>query len=257
MTPINRRNRWLLSWLILLAVALNWLPIVDQQAQAHLAATVTNNAVVFSVVRSLNGVISVVQSAEIGIGVAGVSVGEILDPINDLIERFSGLLLLTLTALGIQQVLLLLTTSLTIKIVFSLCALLLLTQLWRDGRGLHWLLRFGLCFCIGRFLLSLQIALVWLFDWLYFDATGEQALSVLEATTAVIDRLKETLTKIDLSALLFGDTHMQISDQQISSQLSTSIVTLIVGLLFKSILIPLATLWLGYQLCRQLMQANK
>jgi hypothetical protein len=77
---------------------------------------------------------------------------------------------------------------------------------------------------------------------------------VLEATTAVVDRLKETLTKIDLSALLFGDNTSQISDQDISNRLSTSIVTLIVGMLFKSLIIPLASLWIGYKSCQRLIR---
>jgi hypothetical protein len=99
-SALSQKQRLLLTLCIVLAVALNWLPALDKQAQVYLSATIENNAIVFGVVRTLNGVISVVQSAEVGIGVAGVSVGEILDPINDLIERFSGLLLITLTALA-------------------------------------------------------------------------------------------------------------------------------------------------------------
>ncbi len=252
-TKLNRKQQWLISLCISAAVLLNWVPHLDAQAQNYLSETIANNAVVFGVVRTLNGVISVVQTAEVGIGVAGVGVGEILDPINDLIERFSGLLLMTLTALGIQQVLLLFTTSLTLKIVFSLVALLSLFLLWRPNQAVSFMLRISLCFFIGRFLLSLEVAAVWLFDWLYFDATGKEALSVLEGATQVIDSLKETLTKIDLSSLFFGDATAEISDEDISAKLSTSVVTLIVGMLFKSLLIPIATLWAGYQFCRWLM----
>jgi hypothetical protein len=255
-TLISFRQRILLSLCIVLATALNWLPQLDARAQDYLSDTIESNAVVFGVVRTLNGVISLVQSTEVGIGVAGVGIGEILDPINDLIERFSGLLLVTLTALGIQQVLLLFTVSLTLKIFFSGFALVTLIMLWQSSRYLSLVLRLALCFFIGRFLLSLEVGFVWLFDWLYFDATGQEALSVLDATAKVIDRLKETLTKIDLSDLIFGKVDTTISNEDVSARLSTSVVTLIVGMLFKSLLIPLGTLWAGFHASRALLKGS-
>ena len=123
---LSRPSQIALTALICSAVAFNWLPTFDVFAQQYLTDTISSNAIVFTVVRTLNGVISVVQSAELSVGVASVNLGEIFDPINDLIERFSGLLLISLTALGIQQVILLLTTSSALKIIFSIYAAIVL-----------------------------------------------------------------------------------------------------------------------------------
>ena len=53
---------------------------------------------------------SVIQDTEIAFSPAGVgvtlAVGEILDPINDLIERFSFVMLVSTASLGIQKILL-------------------------------------------------------------------------------------------------------------------------------------------------------
>lgn len=246
-----------LTLCVLIAFVGNWLPQLDVMAQTYLSDTISSNVIVFGVVRTLNGVISIVQSAEVGIGIAGVGIGEIFDPVNDLIERFSGLLLVTLTALGIQQVILLFTTSLAMKVLFSLFAGVVLIFLWWKPNTLSFWLRIALVIFLLRFLLSLQVGFVWLFDQLYFNATGEEALSVLEASAQVIQTIKDSITDINISQLIFGEKSPALDSEAIGTRLSASVVTLIVGMLFKSILIPLATLWFGYKVSKQLLLTAK
>ena len=65
---------------------------------------------VFAVSRGLNGVISVAQGTEVAVEPVGIGLnfkpGEILDPINDLVERFSWVMLASSASFGIQRVLL-------------------------------------------------------------------------------------------------------------------------------------------------------
>jgi hypothetical protein len=253
---LTHATRVLASFGILLVLAANWLPPIDRIAQEFLSDSISSNAIIFGVVRSLNGVISVIQSTDIGIGVASVSIGEILDPVNDLIERFSALLLVTLTALGIAQVLLLLTLSLPIKIVFTGIALGCGLSLWLKPNGLPRLLKWALLIIFIRFIFVFQIGLVWLFDWLYFDATGETAMSVLEATIRVVENLKESIENINLSELIFGADIPALKNEDLGAQISSSVVTLIVGMLFKSIIIPVGTLWLGYKAVARAFTSN-
>jgi len=244
---VSNKVKAALTLCIVVSVIVNWLPYFDTMAQLYLSDTIASNAIVFGVVRTLNGVISVVQSADVGVGIASIGIGEIFDPVNDLIERFSGLLLITLTALGIQQVILLFTTSLSLKIAFSLYALIAALVIWFAPSRINLGVKIGLVVLLARFLLGIEVGLVWLFDWLYFDATGQEALSVLEATTQVIQNIKDSITDIDLGELIFGDATPKIESEDIGSRISTSVVTLIVGILFKSIIIPISTLWLGYK----------
>ena len=64
----------------------------------------------FAVARTLNGVISVAQGTEVTVEPGGVgvnfTVGQVLDPINDLVERFSAVMLVATSSLGLQSVLL-------------------------------------------------------------------------------------------------------------------------------------------------------
>jgi hypothetical protein len=255
--PLTSPIKSALTLCVLLALVGNWLPQLDVLAQTYLSDTIGSNVIVFGVVRTLNGVISIVQSAEVGVGIAGVGIGEIFDPVNDLIERFSGLLLVTLTALGIQQVILLFTTSLAMKILFTLFAGVVLLLLWWKPMALRFWLHLALVIFLLRFLLSLQVGFVWIFDQLYFNATGEEALSVLEASAQVIQTIKDSITDINISQLIFGDRTPALSSEDIGTRLSTSVVTLIVGMLFKSVFIPLGTLWFGYKVSKQLLLTAK
>ena len=73
----------------------------------------TNGAIVLAVARTLNGVISVAQGTEVALEPGGVgvnlTVGQILDPVNDLIERFSAVMLVASSSLGLQNILLVMT----------------------------------------------------------------------------------------------------------------------------------------------------
>jgi len=102
--------RWLLVVLVSATVLLSALTPVDRLAEAEYEALFQRALISFALARTLNGVISAVQGTELALQPAGVGVtltpGQVLDPINDLIERFSWIMLGATLSLGVQQVLL-------------------------------------------------------------------------------------------------------------------------------------------------------
>jgi hypothetical protein len=110
MTRPTPRVRALAAALLvaLLAVAA-WFRPLDDAAGEHLDRGMTAAFAAFATARALNGVISLVQSAQVsaqfGVGMS-VAPGELLDPVNDLIERFSDAMLAATVAFGVQKVLL-------------------------------------------------------------------------------------------------------------------------------------------------------
>lgn len=132
-------KKWLLSLVLLLLATLSVTPFVDQRAAADYEKLFQRAFITFALARTINGVISVVQGTEIALQPAGVGVtltpGEILDPVNDLVERFSWIMMGATISLGIQNVLLDVSAWWVMQMLVTMLALWLLIRLWYPGKG--------------------------------------------------------------------------------------------------------------------------
>lgn len=92
-----------------LALAIMWTGRIDTLAGERASDSLESALISYGLARTLNGVLSVAQGTEIAFQPAGVGVvltaGEILDPLNDLVERFSWLVLMASVSLGLQMLL--------------------------------------------------------------------------------------------------------------------------------------------------------
>ena len=90
--------------------------------------------VTFAIARAFNATISLLQDSEISISPWGVgatlAVGELLDPINDIVERFSWVMLISTTSLGIQKILMEIGVWFGIKILISFSMAIILIGIW-------------------------------------------------------------------------------------------------------------------------------
>ena len=138
--------------------ALSLTPFVDQRAGADYEKLFQRAFVTFALARTINGVISVVQGTEVALQPAGVGVtltpGEILDPVNDLVERFSWIMMGGTISLGIQNVLLDVSAWWLIQALVAALAAWLLIGSGTPGRsrGVHTVLlvrRCSCCFCFS------------------------------------------------------------------------------------------------------------
>ena len=104
------RHRLLLLLAVLLVLTAAWLHPLDDAAAPEVEAGLKRALTSFAAARALNAVISVAQGTEVAVQPAGVGVtfapGQALDPINDLVEQFSTLMLAASVSFGIQRALL-------------------------------------------------------------------------------------------------------------------------------------------------------
>jgi hypothetical protein len=105
--PHTRRILLVLSLVAVLLGA--WLAPLDAPATQQVDAGLKRALVSFATARALNAVISVAQGTEVSLQPLGVGVtlapGQLLDPVNDLVEKFSDLMLMASVAFGVQKVL--------------------------------------------------------------------------------------------------------------------------------------------------------
>ena len=107
---MSATRKSLTTLLIVLIAAVAATGVADQVSDDYAEDALKRALATFAVARTLNGVISVAQGTEIALEPGGVGVmltpGQILDPINDLVERFSSVMLVAASSLGLQIVLL-------------------------------------------------------------------------------------------------------------------------------------------------------
>jgi len=241
-----------------LLLALTWLPDFDAAADDYLSHALTDNLVIYASARTINAVISVIQSIEVSVSLgAGLALhpGEALDPLNDLIERFSGFVLYGLAALGLQQVVLIASSSLLSKILISAAALGLGACVLLGLRVNTTFKRLMCLLLLVRFALLIEVGISWGLDQLYFNQQQTQALSSLDLAKDRIQGVRARyMQEIQEQGFFSGarETLRAImgtdEEQGITDLAADAIIQLIVIMLIKSLLLPLGFVWLLWKL---------
>jgi hypothetical protein len=132
---ISSRRRWLLSALVVSLALTSWSGVLDREADAYLDRAMTQAVTAFAIARGINAVLSVAKGSEVsvepfGVGVS-LAVGQILDPVDDLVERFSWVMLVAIVALGVQKLMLALGGTLAVNLFMTALAAVVLITVWR------------------------------------------------------------------------------------------------------------------------------
>jgi len=142
----------------LLLVGASWRGVLDQQSDAYLDAALQWGSVIYASARGINASVSFLQGTEFTPWFVTLSAGEVLDPINDLIERFSALLLLALGSLALQKIFLAIFTHDAFSLLLTaLLALMVCCSTGRFSAHFTAVLRFFLLTAALRFALSLTV----------------------------------------------------------------------------------------------------
>lgn len=257
---------------LVLAVALAWLGVLDRVAANELDAAFKRSFATFAIARSLNGVISLVQDADVSVSPVGIGVsvspGELLDPLNDLLEQFSTLAFTALTALGIQKFALQLSDSLLLNLLLSAAAALWwLTRWWSHALGWQPIAARALVFALAlRFLVpgfALATALV---DRTLLTPEFEAAKAALQLSSDAAEAeaaplpasesegIGAQITRWWESAKAGVDVRERVERiRGIVEHAAEPLVTLAVVFLLQAIVLPLAFLAIGAQLLRTLL----
>ena len=254
---------------IIVAVAGALTGHIDRVSEQQAEDALTNALVTFAVARTLNGVISAAQGTEVALEPGGVgvvlSVGEILDPINDLIERFSAVMLVAASSLGLQALLLNITGWWGVSAFLVAAATAFIVVIWAPGSAASKyaspLLRILLIALFVRFALPILISATTLITDTFLAPEQEAATAVLESTTRDIEEMNEEpraptaatedqsfmdrigeMIDDSLSSMQVGDRLAELKES--ASRASEHIVSLIAIFVLQTILLPLAFLWL-------------
>ena len=241
---------------------------VDRMSETQLGEATKRALVAFAAARGLNAAISAVQGTEVALQPAGVGVtltpGQLLDPVNDLVERLSWVMLASAISLGVQQ--LLLTVGASPLMVFALAGAVLVSGLWlwrpawRRHPVARGLARLALLTLLLRFATPAYV--------LAADAFYQSFLA--EEYAAATEQIEQTRERIE-SAEAAASAGTRAADDSLWSRLTGSlegirgvadldgrierytgmvgnladnVIKLAVVFVAQSVLMPLAFLWL-------------
>ena len=271
-------HRWKSNlWYIVLGAGLVAMIVVsfarpiDRSGESQLDDAFTRALIGFGIARTLNGVISVAQGTEFAVQPAGIGVnfspGEILDPVNDLVERFSWVMLAASTSLGIQQILLKASSWEGISYLFAGAAvfwfLIRLQSGGAAGRLATIASRILLAMVLIRFLIPVgALANDWVFQQFLqpkYEESSEQLASASERIREIAARSREqpeeaesigqkikmaynsVTSKFDLTGML--DDYKAAAEN-----VSEHAINMIVVFTLQTIIFPLLFLFIVYRL---------
>lgn len=175
------------------------LPYLDQRVDTYFSTTMTKATVAYGVCRVINASASVIKESQIQLEPAGLGVslaaGQLLDPLDDMTERTSDILVTAIVSLGIQKII----YELSKVCVPSLLAILLLVYslfIFLPGRHVlaikQTLIKAMIIITVARLFLPLSATLSLVIHERYFSPKINQAKQQLTVMSPVIeDKLQD------------------------------------------------------------------
>ena len=264
-------RQWLLMALLIAVVLLSSFSTVDRYAEREYESLFERALITFALARTLNGVISAVQGTELALQPAGVGVtltpGEVLDPVNDLVERFSWIMLGATLSLGVQQVLLDIGQWWVMKLLVAVFGLAWLWFAWRRQAGDdpkraqldRYLLRALLVVLFLRFAVPLAMIANEAVYGLFLEPKYQESTQVIEQAgkdleevrveadipeegeVGILESIGRTFSSTRES-LDFEDRLDQITER--ASEVIEHLLQLSVVFIFQTGILPIAFLWL-------------
>jgi hypothetical protein len=210
---------WRYLWLIALIglPLLGWVGVLDISSAAQIDGSISTGGLIYGTARGINALVSLLQGTEFNVPFLTFSIGEVLDPVNDLIERFSNIILIALGSLALQKILLAVVSNTIFNILLTIAAAFTGLALFLGSpKLLRNLLRIFLVIAFFRFSLSLVVLANSWVDSTFLDEADQQrhlAMESFQTELRQIDTLskKQTEAAAILIRLDADSTNLEIS----------------------------------------------
>ncbi|OGT00785.1 MAG: hypothetical protein A3F73_05895 [Gallionellales bacterium RIFCSPLOWO2_12_FULL_59_22] len=226
----------------------------------------------YATARALNAAISVAQGTEVAVEPGGVGVnfapGQALDPINDLVEQFSSLMLVACVAFGVQKILISIGGYWLVSLVLTAAALGWAWFYFRDQKPPVLLTRILVILLMIRFAIPMVTLGTDLLFQKFMDTDYKASQQVIDlasgqvteisqqdpistADQGLVDKIKERVSGLWAQTKAAVDVkahYMKL--KQMAEQWAVHIINLIVIFLLQTLIIPVLLIWLLYAVAR-------
>lgn len=249
-----------------------WFSPFDHTSAKIVDDSLKEAVIVFGVAKALNAAISIAQGTEFtAIPGLVIAIGEALDPLNDLIEQFSWVMLASITSLGIQKIL----SNIIVGDIYSIvlvCSILLF-NIWlyvrfkqdEKVRGLY--MRFVIILIFLRIAIPLMsVANTYIYEhYVKQDYNIEKTKMAVTRASNEINAINSATNAVNkgfwnsVTEKFDSEYYKQKLSQYeaIAENASDNILNLIVAFIFKTIVFPLIFLFLLYKIVTHLIRFDK
>ena len=284
---ITRTSRILVSCfcafaaMLLLLVPVRTVPLVDARTAEYFSQAVTRTGLAYATARAINASVSVIKESNLQLEPAGIGVslaaGQLLDPVDDLTERLSSVLITAITSLGVQKLLFEIGTHLAPPIV-AVLLLLFSALVWSNHPRIAALqktaARLVVIVVALRFCLPVSSFANTFIDDRFFDQRIEKVSSELRILTRELHQL-EDLSLLESTGILDvienSGSLIKQKMQAFRNALQASLINmaaiidnlleltfLYVSIFFVQVMIiPLLMLWIIVKIAGALFQLQK
>jgi len=174
------------------------LPALDTATDAFFREAITKAGVAYATCRAINASVSIVKGSSLQLEPAGVGLslaaGQALDPIDDMTERLSDVLVMAITSLGVQKLAYEISVSLAPPILSFFLFVLSILSWFENDRLKSFqksITRFALLILIARFCLPMSSIANEFIDKNFFANQISDASKELTLGFAELDKLKD------------------------------------------------------------------
>lgn len=248
----------------------------DKHATEYINEAIVRAGVAYTLARTFNAIVSVVQESEVQIEPGGLGVslalGQALDPANDIVERFSMVLLASMASLGIQKILIEISPWLSINILLVFSIIMFLLAIWTRDKFDYDFKKVGKTMLLMALLVRFSVpAMAYLNNQVYITVLDNKHSAAMSKMSEDINKIKsqEDIEKnnvpqgveqeegsgwLDKTKTVLGQVIEQSkqtiqlkerleSIKTVSFGLFDTIIDLLIIFLINTILLPIAFLW--------------
>ena len=258
---------WVRVILLITVVACAWFAPFDDSATTRVDAGLKRAAVSYASARLLNSVISTLQGTEISATPVGVGMtftpGQVLAPLNTLIEQFSDVMLIAMIAFGVEKMLLSVGASWGVSLIFSLLAAVWAACYLRGWSRPFLLNRLVAAFLLIRFAMPLAL---WMTGFIFqsFMASdyreSQQAMQIAQNEAGQMVSLRDPEDKTEtglwkrlknMGVEVFSDARARLDRIKATAEHAVErIIRLMVIFVLETIVLPILFLWLLWGLAK-------
>ncbi|MDX3960357.1 hypothetical protein Q6A78_08055 [Aliarcobacter skirrowii] len=241
--------------------------VVNESAKDVIDKSFNQALIVFGSAKALNAVISLAQGTEINLPFVVVAIGEVLDPINDLVEQFSLIMLASLVSLGIQKILLNFVSNDFFNLTFIISILVFNIFLFLKFKNIESIKNMALKLTLILLFLRFSIPFVAYLNQYSYDYFIKPQYNIEQLNETILNT-KDEISKINLESVEEKESgffekfrqkfdmtfyEKKVDEYKVAVDSSSdNIVDLIIVFIFQTILLPLFYLFVFYILLKKL-----